>query len=101
MARFRELLDYSLDAKKRRKELTMSRNYWKYWILLAAFAAKITCAQTQINLQNQARDVNFSAAVSTIPAQTGTVLPTTFLHGRDHRVPGKPGGSERLCLHGR
>jgi hypothetical protein len=53
----------------------------KYRILLVVMAAKMTFAQTQINLQSQARDVDFSAAPSTKPAQTGTVVPAACSTG--------------------
>lgn len=47
----------------------------RYGIILAGILAQIVSAQTQVNLQTQARAVDFSAAPSTKPAQTGTVLP--------------------------
>jgi hypothetical protein len=46
-------------------------------ILVALIAANVALAQTQINLQSQGRDVDFSAAPSTKPAQTGMLLPAS------------------------
>src|ERR1700679_2104961 len=58
----------------------------KYSILLSGtlatlIAANMTFAQTQINLPGQSRDVDFSSAPSTKPAQTGNVLPSTCSSG--------------------
>ena len=44
---------------------------------VAVMVANVAFAQTQINLQSQGRNVDFSAAPSTKPAQTGMLLPVT------------------------
>jgi hypothetical protein len=69
----------------------------KYSMLLSGvfvtlMGAKVTFAQTEINLQNQARDVDFSAALSTKPAQTGFTLPTTCSMGAVFVALGNPPG---------
>ncbi len=48
---------------------------------LAAALAGAGWAQTQIDLRTQAKSVNFSAASSTLPSQTGAVLPATCQTG--------------------
>src|SRR5271155_4500202 len=45
------------------------------YLLAAAALAGIGEAQTQIDLRTQGKSVNFSAASSTLPSQTGTLLP--------------------------
>jgi len=42
-----------------------------------AFLALTAGAQTQIDLRSQAKGVDFTAAASTKPMKTGTVLPAT------------------------
>src|ERR1700676_4506922 len=42
---------------------------------IALALAAIGSAQTQIDLRTQGKSVNFSAASSTLPSQTGPVLP--------------------------
>ena len=64
----------------------------KYGILFAVLAAKMISAQTQINLHSQARDVDFSAAPSTKPAQTGAVLPLTCSTGAFFVLMSNPPG---------
>lgn len=54
----------------------------KSWIWLAAMATSLSFAQTQINLPKQSRDVDFSNAPSTKPAQTGTALPANCSTGQ-------------------
>jgi hypothetical protein len=49
---------------------------------LLALAAGWAGAQTHIDLRTQSKDVDFSAAVSTKPFQTGTVLPGTCSPGQ-------------------
>jgi len=49
-------------------------------------------SQTQINLQTQARDVDFSAAPSTKPAQTGSALPSTCSVGAAFILLSSPAG---------
>ena len=57
----------------------------KYRLPILGIFLGITAAslwpQTQINLQSQGRDVDFSAAPSTKPAETGTFLPTSCSAG--------------------
>jgi hypothetical protein len=50
-------------------------------LLTALLATGILQAQTKLNLQAQSQDVDFSAAPSTKPAQTGTGLPPTCSPG--------------------
>ena len=51
---------------------------FRVWLQLASFAGvAVLHAQTQIDLRTQAKSVDFSAAASTKPSQTGTVLPST------------------------
>jgi hypothetical protein len=45
------------------------------YLLAATALAGIGEAQTQIDLRTQGKSVNFSAASSTLPSQTGTLLP--------------------------
>jgi len=45
------------------------------YLLAAAALAGIGEAQTQIDLRTQGKSVNFSGASSTLPSQTGTLLP--------------------------
>ena len=45
------------------------------YLLAAAALARIGEAQTQIDLRTQGKSVNFSGASSTLPSQTGTLLP--------------------------
>jgi hypothetical protein len=60
----------------------MSRNSSRLLgVVVALLAADTTFGQTQINLQSQGRDVDFSAAPSTKPAQTGLFLPATCSAG--------------------
>src|ERR1700728_3913897 len=46
-------------------------------ILPLCLLAGMVCGQTQVDLRNQSRNVDFSAAISTRPEKTGTVLPAT------------------------
>jgi hypothetical protein len=46
-------------------------------ILPLCLLAGMVCGQTQVDLRNQSRNVDFSAAISTRPEKTGTVLPVT------------------------
>ncbi len=69
----------------------------KYSILLTSLCitligARVSFPQTEINLQNQARDVDFSAALSTKPAQTGYVLPASCSLGAVFVALGNPPG---------
>lgn len=64
----------------------------KYPLLILAVAAKMVSAQTQINLQTQSRDVDFSAASSTKPAQTGTFLPSSCSPGSVFLLLSSPPG---------
>ncbi|HEY4086041.1 MAG TPA: hypothetical protein VGM43_08890, partial [Bryobacteraceae bacterium] len=51
-------------------------------MLLTALAATVALqGQTKLNLQAQSQNVDFSAAPSTKPAQTGTALPATCSPG--------------------
>ena len=75
----------------------MSRKY-AIGILSALMIAKLSLAQTQINLQNQGRDVDFSAATSTKPAQTGTSLPATCSPGAVFvSLSNVPGENSYIC----
>jgi hypothetical protein len=47
----------------------------KYFVL--SLLAATVFGQTQVDLRTQTRDVDFSAAISTRPEKTGTVLPAT------------------------
>lgn len=46
-------------------------------LLPLCLLAGMVCGQTQVDLRNQSRNVDFSAAISTRPEKTGTVLPAT------------------------
>ncbi len=48
-------------------------------ILIAAWLIRTASGQTQVDLRTQSKSVNFSAANSTQPFQSGTVLPATCL----------------------
>src|SRR5580704_19266567 len=66
--------------------------------LVMLMVARITFAQTQINLQSQSRDVDFSAAPSTKPAQTGMVLPGTCSTGAVFlSLSNPPGQNVYIC----
>jgi hypothetical protein len=70
-------------------------------LVLLITTAKTSLAQTQINLQNQGRDVDFSAAPSTKPAQTGTSLPTTCSPGAVYLLLNSiPGQNLYVCTTG-
>ena len=60
----------------------MSKSPSHSLILLTVLAATgVLQAQTKLNLQAQSQNVDFSAAPSTKPAQTGTALPPTCSPG--------------------
>src|SRR5580704_5571606 len=66
--------------------------------LVMLMVARITFAQTQINLQSQGRDVDFSAAPSTKPAQTGALLPVTCSTGAVFvSLSNPPGQNVYIC----
>lgn len=54
--------------------------------------AAVAWSQTQINLQSQGRDVDFSAAPNTKPAQAGTFLPTSCSAGAVYVLLSNPPG---------
>src|SRR5664279_2930995 len=50
-------------------------------MFLLALGGLTLTAQTQIDLRTQAKHIDFTAAASTRPLQTGTVLPATCVPG--------------------
>lgn len=57
------------------------------------FSCCLTWAQTQIDLRTQSRNVDFSGAASTKPAQTGATLPATCAVGQMFFKTGAAAGS--------
>lgn len=51
------------------------------FLVMILLGTAVASGQTQVNLQRQARNVDFSQASSTRPARTSTVLPSTCLVG--------------------
>ena len=64
----------------------------KITMCLLIIVSRLSFAQTLINLARQGRDVDFSAAPSTKPAQTGTTLPTTCSAGAVFILLSNPAG---------
>jgi hypothetical protein len=93
-------LSFGRDEKSPEKSLFMStRNLICLGMtLVMLMVARITFAQTQINLQSQGRDVDFSAAPSTKPAQTGALLPVTCSTGAVFvSLSNPPGQNVYIC----
>ncbi|HVV70827.1 MAG TPA: hypothetical protein VHI52_04890, partial [Verrucomicrobiae bacterium] len=65
------------------RKYSMSKPPSRFLAMLipALLAAGATQAQTKLNLQSQGQNVDFSAAPSTKPAQTGTTLPSACSPG--------------------
>ena len=70
----------------------------KFWIWTAALTAGLSFAQTQVDLPRQSRNVDFSNAPSTKPAQTGASLPSTCSTGQMFvTIAGTPGQNVYVC----
>jgi hypothetical protein len=66
--------------------------------LLSALIVFGTCAQTKVDLQNQSRGVDFSAAPYTKPAKTGSALPPTCTTGEAFVLTSAvPGSNFFIC----
>ncbi len=73
----------------------------KEWLTLRrlsfAFSAglfcALVCAQTQVNLPRESKNVDFSGAASTRPSKTGSVLPGTCSVGQTFFSTSAPAGS--------
>jgi hypothetical protein len=61
-------------------------------ILLTGMICWSAAAQTQLDLQRQAKNVNFSSASSTAPLKTGTSLPATCAVGQMFFLTTAPAG---------
>ena len=59
----------------------MSRKWWR-GVLLAGLLAAAASGQTEIDLNSQSRNVDFTGASSTKPLQSGTTLPGTCTVGQ-------------------
>jgi hypothetical protein len=68
-------------------------------LLLLSTAAALARGQTQIDLQHQARGIDFTAASYTKPLQLGTSLPATCMIGQAFMMTGGAAGSNLyFCL---
>jgi hypothetical protein len=67
-------------------------------VLLLGIEASWLPAQTLIDLRSQSKDVDFSAAVSTRPMQTGAILPARCVIGRTfYKSNAAPGANLYGC----
>ena len=64
----------------------------KYSFLSLLWLASAIDGQNLVNLQTQTKNVNFSNAVSTIPAKSGTALPATCGQGELYFLTSNPAG---------
>src|ERR1700722_12442207 len=60
--------------------------------VLAILSASRAKGQTQVDLKNQSKSVDFSRATSTLPLQTGTALPSTCPVGAMYFLTSAPAG---------
>src|SRR5271168_152872 len=68
-------------------------------LLLMSTAVAVAGAQTQIDLQHQARGIDFTAAAYTMPLQLGSSLPATCMMGQAFMMTGGAAGSNLyFCL---
>lgn len=68
-------------------------------LLLMSTAVAVAGAQTQIDLQHQARGIDFTAAAYTMPLQLGSSLPPTCMVGQAFMMTGAAAGSNLyFCL---
>lgn len=76
----------------------MEQNSFKRFIASLLWGVTVF-AQTKVSLRDQAREIDFSGAVSARPLKTGTVLPATCSVGEMYfRTNAAPGSNIQICV---
>jgi hypothetical protein len=71
------------------------------WLAVTLFGVTTVMAQTQVDLRNQSRNIDFTSSLSTKPIRTGPILPSTCSSGEAYLLTSAaPGQNLQLCVAG-